>query len=168
LLKVIERFPEKRKCVTTVINKTWNWKLRRTSYNFIAPLRHETQHPLQRSASSYRLYRGGALYNCCTFSIILSFSFLLLPLWSVGYPWNALFQFNFLIQRAAAHQLRQDKHQDMRQKKNKSWRQHHDSDRCAAVFIISFVSTVLISLRHVADIESWLLHVLTHAGVRPT
>jgi hypothetical protein len=43
----------------------------------------------------------------------------------------------------------------------------HDSDRCAAVFIISFVSTVLLSLRHVADIVSWLLHVLTHAGVRP-
>jgi hypothetical protein len=49
-----------------------------------------------------------------------------------------------------------------------SWRQHHDSDRCAAVFIISFVSTVFLSLRHVADIVSWLLHVLTHAGVRPT
>jgi hypothetical protein len=32
-----------------------------------------------------------------------------------------------------------------------SWRQHHDSDRCAAVFIISFVSTVLLSLRHVAE-----------------
>jgi hypothetical protein len=32
-------------------------------------------------------------------------------------------------------------------------RQHHDSDRCAAVFIISFVSTVL-SLRHVTDIVS--------------
>jgi hypothetical protein len=52
--------------------------------------------------------------------------------------------------------------------RNKSWRQHHDSDRCVAVFIISFVSTVLLSLRHVADIVSWLLHVLTHAGVRPT
>jgi hypothetical protein len=49
-----------------------------------------------------------------------------------------------------------------------SWRQHHYSDRCAAVFIISFVSTVLLSLRHVADIVSWLLHVLTHAGMRPT
>jgi hypothetical protein len=49
-----------------------------------------------------------------------------------------------------------------------SWRQHHDWDRCAAVFIISFVSTVLLSLRHVADIVSWLLHVLMHAGVRPT
>jgi hypothetical protein len=48
-----------------------------------------------------------------------------------------------------------------------SWRQHHDSDRCAPVFIISFVSTVLLSLRHVAYIVSWLLHVLTHAGVRP-
>jgi hypothetical protein len=48
-----------------------------------------------------------------------------------------------------------------------SWRQHHDSDRCAAVFIISFVSTVLLSLHQVADIVSWLLHVLTHAGVRP-
>jgi hypothetical protein len=47
------------------------------------------------------------------------------------------------------------------------WRQHHDSDQCAAVFIISFVSTVLLSLRHVADIVSWLLHVLTHADVRP-
>jgi hypothetical protein len=43
-----------------------------------------------------------------------------------------------------------------------------DLCRCAAVFIISFVSTVLLSLRHVADIVSWLLHVLTHAGVRPT
>jgi hypothetical protein len=53
-------------------------------------------------------------------------------------------------------------------KKDKSWRQHHDSDSCAAVFIISLVSTVLLSLRHVADIVSWLLHVLTHAGVRPT
>jgi hypothetical protein len=53
-------------------------------------------------------------------------------------------------------------------KKDKSWRQHHNSDRCAAVFIISFVSTVLLSLRHVADIVSWVLHVLTHAGVRPT
>jgi hypothetical protein len=52
-------------------------------------------------------------------------------------------------------------------KRNKSWRQHHDLDRCTAVFIISFVSTVLLSLRHVADIVSWLLHVLTHAGVRP-
>jgi hypothetical protein len=40
---------------------------------------------------------------------------------------------------------------------NKSWRQDHDSDRCAAVFIISFVSIVLLSLRHVADIVSWLL-----------
>jgi hypothetical protein len=40
-------------------------------------------------------------------------------------------------------------------KKDKSWRRHHDSDRCAAVFIISFVSTVLLSLRHVADIVSW-------------
>jgi hypothetical protein len=46
------------------------------------------------------------------------------------------------------------------------WRQHHDSDRCAAVFIISFVSTVRLSLCHVADNVSWLLHVLTHAGVR--
>jgi hypothetical protein len=46
-------------------------------------------------------------------------------------------------------------------KRNKSWRQHHDSDRCAEVFIISFVSTVLLSLRLVADIVSWLLHVLT-------
>jgi hypothetical protein len=36
----------------------------------------------------------------------------------------------------------------------KKGRQHHDSDRCAAVFIISFVSTVLLSLRHVADIVS--------------
>jgi hypothetical protein len=53
-------------------------------------------------------------------------------------------------------------------KKDKSWRQHDDSDKCAAVFIISFVSTVLLSLRHVADIVSWLLHVLTHAGVRST
>jgi hypothetical protein len=50
---------------------------------------------------------------------------------------------------------------------DKSWHQHHDSDRCAAVFVISFVSTLLLSLRHVADIVSWLLHVLTHAGVRP-
>jgi hypothetical protein len=49
-----------------------------------------------------------------------------------------------------------------------SWRQHHDSDWCAAVFIISFISTVLLSLRHVADIVSRLLQVLTHAGVRPT
>jgi hypothetical protein len=49
-----------------------------------------------------------------------------------------------------------------------SWRQHYGSDRRAAVFIISFVSTVLLSLRHVADIVSWLLHVLTHAGMRPT
>jgi hypothetical protein len=40
-----------------------------------------------------------------------------------------------------------------------SWRQHHDSDRCAAVFIISFVSTILLSCRH---------RVLTYAGVRPT
>jgi hypothetical protein len=48
------------------------------------------------------------------------------------------------------------------------WRQHHDSDRCAEVFIISFFSTVLLSLHHVADIVSWLLHVLTHAGVRHT
>jgi hypothetical protein len=46
-----------------------------------------------------------------------------------------------------------------------SWRQHHDSDPCAAVFIISFVSTVLLSLSHVADIVSWLLHVLTQACV---
>jgi hypothetical protein len=53
-------------------------------------------------------------------------------------------------------------------KRDKSWREHHDSDRCALVFIISFVSTVILSLRHVADIVSWLLHVLTHAGVRPT
>jgi hypothetical protein len=53
-------------------------------------------------------------------------------------------------------------------KRDKSWREHHDSDRCAAVFIISFVSTVLFSLGHVADIVSWLLDVLTHAGVRPT
>jgi hypothetical protein len=53
-------------------------------------------------------------------------------------------------------------------KRDKSWRQHHDSDRCATVFVISFVSTVLIYLRHVADIVSWLLHALTHAGVRPT
>jgi hypothetical protein len=45
---------------------------------------------------------------------------------------------------------------------------YHDSDRCAAVFIISFVLTVFLSLRHVADILSWLLHVLTHADVRPT
>jgi hypothetical protein len=42
------------------------------------------------------------------------------------------------------------------------------TDWCAAVFIILFVSTVLLSLRHVADIVSWLLHVLKHAGVRPT
>jgi hypothetical protein len=53
-------------------------------------------------------------------------------------------------------------------KKHKSGRQHHHSDRCAAVFIMSFVSTVLLSFRHVADIVSWPLHVLTHAGVRPT
>jgi hypothetical protein len=49
-----------------------------------------------------------------------------------------------------------------------SWRQHHDSDRCAVVFIISFILTVLLSLRHVVDIVCWLLHILTHAGVRPT
>jgi hypothetical protein len=49
-----------------------------------------------------------------------------------------------------------------------TWRLHYDSDRCVAVFIISFVSTVLLSLRHVADIVSWLLHVLTHTGVRLT
>jgi hypothetical protein len=49
-----------------------------------------------------------------------------------------------------------------------SWRQHNDSDRCVAVFIISFVSNVLLSLRHVVDIVSWLLHALTHADVRPT
>jgi hypothetical protein len=52
-------------------------------------------------------------------------------------------------------------------KRDKSWRQHHDSNQCAAGFIISFVSTVLLSLRHVADIVSCLLHVLTHADVRP-
>jgi hypothetical protein len=40
-----------------------------------------------------------------------------------------------------------------------SRRQHHDSDRCAAVFIISFVSTVLLSLRHVTDIVSWRMSV---------
>jgi hypothetical protein len=40
-----------------------------------------------------------------------------------------------------------------------SWRQHHDSGRCAAVFKISFVSTVLLSLRHVADIVSWCMPV---------
>jgi hypothetical protein len=68
--------------------------------------------------------------------------------------------------RTAAHQLLRDKHQDMRQKRQ-TWRQHHNSDRRAAVFIISFVSNVLLSLRHVADIVSWLLYVLTHAGVRP-
>jgi hypothetical protein len=44
-------------------------------------------------------------------------------------------------------------------KRDKSWRQHHDSDRCATVFIISFVSTVLLSLRHVADIVSWRMPV---------
>jgi hypothetical protein len=33
-------------------------------------------------------------------------------------------------------------------------RQDHNSDRCAVVFIISFVSTVLLSLRHVTDIVS--------------
>jgi hypothetical protein len=32
---------------------------------------------------------------------------------------------------------------------------------------VTFVSTVLLSLRHVSDIVSWLLHVLTHADVRP-
>jgi hypothetical protein len=32
--------------------------------------------------------------------------------------------------------------------------QRHDSDRCVAVFIISFVSTVLLSVRHVADTVS--------------
>jgi hypothetical protein len=53
-------------------------------------------------------------------------------------------------------------------KRDKSWRQHHDSDLCAAVFLILFVSTMLLPLRHVADIVSWLLRVLTHAGVRPT
>jgi hypothetical protein len=80
---------------------------------------------------------------------------------------NGLRVVSYRVHRAAAHQLRQDKHQDIRQKR-KSWRQHHDSDRCAAVFIISFVSTVFLSSRHVADIVPWLLHVLTHAGVRPT
>jgi hypothetical protein len=35
-----------------------------------------------------------------------------------------------------------------------SWCQHHDLDWCAVVCIISFVSTVLLSLRHVADIVS--------------
>jgi hypothetical protein len=78
---------------------------------------------------------------------------------------------------AAAHQLRQNKLQDLRHKTQSCfirdwsawrWCQHHDSDRCEAVSIISFVSTVLLSLRHVADIMSWLLHALTHAGVRPT
>jgi hypothetical protein len=49
-----------------------------------------------------------------------------------------------------------------------SWHQNHDWDRCAAVFIIAFVSTVLLPKRHVADIVSCLLHVLTHAGVRPS
>jgi hypothetical protein len=34
-------------------------------------------------------------------------------------------------------------------KKDKNWCQHHDSDRCAAVFIISFVLTVLLPLLHV-------------------
>jgi hypothetical protein len=41
-------------------------------------------------------------------------------------------------------------------RRDKRWRQHHDSDRCTAVFIISFVSTLLLSLRHVAYIMSWL------------
>jgi hypothetical protein len=47
-------------------------------------------------------------------------------------------------------------------KRDKSWCQHHE---CSAVFIITFVSTVFPFLRHVADIVSWLLHVLTHSGV---
>jgi hypothetical protein len=55
--------------------------------------------------------------------------------------------------RADAHQLRQDKHQDMRQKKQKLTSASY-SDRCAAVCIIPFVSTMLLSLRHVADIVS--------------
>jgi hypothetical protein len=90
---------------------------------------------------------------------------------------NTLPRFWEMFLRAVAHQLCQDKHQDIRQKTHYcfirdssawNWRQHHESDRCAAVFIISFVSTVLLSLRHVVDIVSWLLQVLTHAGVRPT
>jgi hypothetical protein len=32
-------------------------------------------------------------------TLSLSLSFLLLPLWSIGHPWNALFHFSFLILR---------------------------------------------------------------------
>jgi hypothetical protein len=51
-----------------------------------------------------------SLHNNCSVSshstIFLSL-FLLLPLWSIGHPWNALFHFSFLILRQSVRLLAQ-------------------------------------------------------------
>jgi hypothetical protein len=59
----------------------------------------------QREACSKHNSLHGVMYlkiellDISTFSTFLniSLSFLLLPLWSIGHPWNALFHFSFLI-----------------------------------------------------------------------
>jgi hypothetical protein len=56
---------------------------------------------------NFRRYRIGLKKICmytvyfqfCSTSLNLSLSFLLLPLWSIGHPWNTLFHFSFLILR---------------------------------------------------------------------
>jgi hypothetical protein len=69
--------------------------------------------------------------------------------------------------RAAAHQLRQDKHQDMRQKKQNLTSASWLRPVCGGFHNLNRFNFAPF-LRHVTDIVSRLLHVLTHAGVRPT
>jgi hypothetical protein len=40
--------------------------------------------------------------------------------------------------------------------RDKSWCQHHDSDRCAAVFINSFVSTVFLSMSQTSCLDCYM------------
>jgi hypothetical protein len=69
--------------------------------------------------------------------------------------------------RAAVHQLRQDKHQDLRQKRQKLTSASWLRPVCGGFHNLICFSCAHF-LRHVADIVSWLLHVLTHSDVRPT
>jgi hypothetical protein len=58
------------------------------------PIQYISSHHLYLEAvSSTRIWGGGIMVH---FSISLSL-FLLLPLWCIGHPWNALFHFSFLI-----------------------------------------------------------------------
>jgi hypothetical protein len=55
---------------------------------------------LWRSKYLHHIASNGRIMNCKgSGRMSLSIYFLLLPLWSIGHPWNALFHFSFLILR---------------------------------------------------------------------